>query len=367
MGYSKCFEGGKVVASDTCLEPWNVLRIQAGGNCYFCTPAFSKVKYSLGNILTDDFDDIWNGETARRVREDVYKNIYSYCKTNLCCKVMYKDNKNVLNVPDDDDIYVAKPPKQIYFAFDYTCSQSCVFCRDSIIKFPKEENELYFNAINKKIMPYINQCCEIEMNGIGEFIDSPYIGSFIKKAVEVNPQIKFSLISNGLNFTKENIEKLGLENRITDIKISLHSATQNTYKKIFRQDNFQKVIKNLEYISSLKAENKIKAFSLMFVICSLNYKEIPEFCDFAAKYGAIPAFSCLNNTSTVYTLKMPDSYPFDCNSIYYNDFVKIMQDKRIDKYRHLLSSELTNLKKNTFFKSSQNLILYYLRKHKIKI
>ena len=350
-----------MVEKETCLKPWNVLRIQAGGNCYFCTPAFSKKKYFLGNILTDDFEKIWNGETARKVREDVYKNIYSYCKTNLCCKTIYRDNKNVLNIPDESDITIAKPPMQIYFAFDYTCSQSCVFCRDSIIKFPPKGNEMYFNAINKKIMPHIKQCCEIEMNGIGEFIDSPYIADFVKKAVELNPEIKFSLISNGLNFTKENIEKFGLENRITDIKISLHSATPNTYEKIFRRDNFQKVIKNVEYISKLKAENKIKTFSLMFVICSLNYKEIPDFCELADKYGAIPAFSCLNDTSTEYTSKYPDSYPFDCNSIYYNDFVKIMQDKRIDKYRQFLSAELTNLKKNNFFKSAQNLISYYLR------
>ena len=54
---------------------------------------------------------------------------------------------------------------------------------------------------------------------------------------------------------------------------------------------FDKVMKNLEYISQLKKDQKIDEITLVFIINTLNYKEMKDFVKIAKKLDAKISFS----------------------------------------------------------------------------
>ncbi len=65
-----------------CNAPFRSLMINAKGDCYFCAFAFGKNLDSfLGNILDveDAFNDIWNGENARKIRKSILDGTYEHC------------------------------------------------------------------------------------------------------------------------------------------------------------------------------------------------------------------------------------------------------------------------------------------------
>jgi radical SAM protein with 4Fe4S-binding SPASM domain len=53
-----------------CPKPWQNLMIKVDGRCYFCC-FISPEDGALGNIATEEFDEIWNGAKARRIRHQI--------------------------------------------------------------------------------------------------------------------------------------------------------------------------------------------------------------------------------------------------------------------------------------------------------
>ncbi len=55
-----------------CYSPWTELYIQYYGGVRLCCEFFSK-KYDIGNILEDDFKEIWNGSKMKKIRKRFIK------------------------------------------------------------------------------------------------------------------------------------------------------------------------------------------------------------------------------------------------------------------------------------------------------
>jgi len=53
-----------------CSKPWQNVMIKVNGNCYFCC-FISPEDGVLGNIATQQFDEIWDGDKARRIRREI--------------------------------------------------------------------------------------------------------------------------------------------------------------------------------------------------------------------------------------------------------------------------------------------------------
>ena len=61
-----------------CLKPWRRPTITASGEVMLC------LDYSIGNIMRDDFNDIWNGETANRLRSEL-RQLERFPMCMRCC------------------------------------------------------------------------------------------------------------------------------------------------------------------------------------------------------------------------------------------------------------------------------------------
>lgn len=98
----------------------------------------------------------------------------------------------------------------------------------------------------------------------------------------VNPQLKFSLITNSTVIpdpAREVLEQI----RIRHITISLNAATRSTYQRVSQNDFFDQVLENTVYLRDLGLTHPVARFPiyLSFVIMRSTYHEIPEFVGLA--------------------------------------------------------------------------------------
>lgn len=152
---------------------------------------------------------------------------------------------------------------------------------------------------------------------------------------KLNNNIKIHLQTNGVLFTEENWNKLYKlhENHIAAI-VSLDAGTEESYNYTRKGGDWKKLMKNLEYISNLFEEEKLKFVRLDFVVQNKNYKEISLFIDIAKKYNFYCYLSRIVNwhRGTYTDEQFKEHNIFDVNHPNHQDFIKIInQDFNYDK------------------------------------
>lgn len=342
---------------DLCLNPWNYFCIEADGNCFFCCSSYLNDNYYIGNIVDNSLDEIWNGESALKFRQSVLKKEYTHCNINECSNV-YKKYKKFYSYNQSGNKIDNGLPTVIQLNFDYTCDQKCIFCRDKINSLLPEQKIQYEKILNDKLLPIAENFKLLIFNGVGEFFNSKITQDFIKKVIEINPDCKFELYTNGIHCTPENLKKLNIEDKIIEYHVSVNAAKKSTYEKIFRSNNFNKVINNLEYISKLTIGNKPVNITLGFVINSINYKDMKKFVKLAKKLKVQISFTLTQVFNETSFIKNEREYavflPIHRN---YNEFVDIINDD-IFKTDFCHFDFNSNLKKISLIESLKNKFEY---------
>lgn len=320
-----------------CKHPFNTIQIQNTGEVYCCCCYWTDF-YSFGNIFEKSFDEIWNGEKAKEFRRQFIENNYQYCKLDLCEPFSQKFE------PD----YTSDYPKKVEFSYDRRCNVRCIFCRNEKNKEEEEYNRQKEKRIEENFdrifTPIIEKAEIVEMNSAGELFASKHSIEIVKKIIKINPNIEFSIISNGTLFTKEMIESLDLKNRLSSVIISIHAATEKTYNKLVEHGNFKAVMKNLEYLSELKKQGILKGLQLNFVVTSINYKEMEKFAKLAKKLDARAFF--INYHRQIDSDELMKNLDVSLPSHpKYNDLVKILSNPIFKDENCILNEYLQNLKK----------------------
>lgn len=324
--------------SKYCIHPFQSIQIQNTGEVYCCCCYWTNF-YSFGNIFEQSFDEIWNGEKAQRFREQFLNQEFKYCKLNECEPYIPSE----IFTPN----LTCEYPKQIEFSYDRRCNVRCIFCRNEINK----EEELYNREKEKKIeenfdsifTPILQKAEIVELNSAGELFASKHSMEIVKKVININPNIKFKIISNGILFTKEIIETLGLKERMITVTISMHSATEKTYNKLVKNGNFKALIENVKYLSLLKKQGFLQNLQLNFVVTSINYNEMIKFAHFAKEMQAKAFFINYHRQIDDNELekKLDISLPTHKN---YNNLIKILKNPIFKKDFCYVNDYLKNLK-----------------------
>ena len=320
--------------------------IDADGYVRICCEDWCN-SYSLGNILEDDFETILNSEKTKSFLNQFKNQKFTYCNLQKCPVAR--------EVSDEEyDLLTEKSSKgtmrSIRLIYDITCNCQCIFCRPTINPYrPKNISDtLRMNSEIRKILPVINsRKWTLSINGAGEFLASPSYRSLVKDVVSNYPDIKFDLISNGTLLSERVITGIGLTDRINLIEISVHAYHKETYNKLVKGSNFDNVVKNLEYISYLHKQGKIKGFFMNFVVTSLNYTEMVDFIEWALTLGAKPMFLNLIHIRGVSKECYDQLNISNPNHPEYNRFVQYL--KKVYPYKdkiniplHYLELEETN-------------------------
>ncbi len=307
-----------------CPMIFSSMEVRMDGNAYFCC----EHKYnnlSLGNIYKDDLNDIWNSKLAVTIREEALKGKYPYCKGNVCLRLAkeipdFVSVKSIF-IPHPEPV-MTKTPYYIAISKIKDCNARCIFCSDEIYKTP--DNEL--NNIISILKNYKDlKCLTIWDSGDAFSLISQ---KFIKLISEEFPDLRFKLMTNGILADKETINRLNLVNRIEELDISINAVNAATHNKIFRtgKNAFKKLIKNLEYIKTLK----INTFNINFVVCKYNWKEMKKFIKLGKKYNARVLFW------EVRLYGNSDKLQYD----YYDIAVHLRFHKDYKKFKKYLSSKV---------------------------
>ena len=339
-------------SKDFCKNPWNCFELNNDGRCFFCNPCFSNFN-SIGNIFEQNIDEIWNGEKAQKFRQDILDKKYTYCNYDVC-------NGNKTDIPEYSGT-IAPYPEYINLGYDYSCAQRCIICRDEYKMMPQEEITKWESRIDSHIIPITSKAKYMFINCRGEFFDSKHTQKMAAAIINNNPGIKIDFISNGIKCNEENLKKHNLLDRLFKVHISLHAASRKTYKKIFRVDKFNEVMKNARYISSLKKSGKIDTFEIMFVIVDENYKDMPAFVKLAEEPDAKACFSACIGGYAKYIMNREDYAVFYQNHHNYNHFVRMLKNPIFNSSHCFLPNYLRELKPVSHIHSLKNKIKFFAR------
>ncbi|MCR5261993.1 MAG: SPASM domain-containing protein [Candidatus Gastranaerophilales bacterium] len=273
------FQHNFLALDKPCSFPFEFMEIHEEGKIYPCCPNFVDFK-PMGNFYDQDLFSIWNGKKFKELRNKLLKGDFSSCNRNICCYNPAEYTK---------DFNAAKQlPINIHLCYDQECNYKCITCRDEIFTNSDEELAKLNNEILPKILPFISKLDEIEFSG-GDPLASRHSRKLIYEVNKSNPNINISINTQGYFLDENNMKELGIT-KLYSVGMSIHSATRKTYEKIMRQDSFDRIMKNLEFISGWKKQGKLENLRIHFVVHLMNYKEMPAFVKIAEKFDAIAYF-----------------------------------------------------------------------------
>ncbi len=308
-----------------CKAPFFYIEVFGNGDIYNCCPAY--IKYPIGNFYKNSIEEIWNSDKAKTIRKQILKNNYAACRVELCANNSNPALKELEYVDTKIELKEEMPlPKFVKFCHDFECNVHCITCRKNIMCQPKEELERLNNEIDKYYLPILKGAETVCMNGSGDCLAARHGRILLKRIADAYPNIKFDLHTNGLLCNEKNLKELNILDRLSVVEISLHATTKETYDKIVLGSNWDKVIKNIEWLAKLKKQGKIDDLLLFFVVDNINYKEMPDFVKLAEKYEAQAYFWTYRNWGVQNEKEAREMSIFDIKHRDYNKLVKILHN-----------------------------------------
>jgi MoaA/NifB/PqqE/SkfB family radical SAM enzyme len=315
--------------------------VKASGECYSCCGDFTN-KYSFGNIFKMSFENIWYSEKAETFRKSILNKTYCFCNLEKCNERI--SNKEMYENRYRDGVLLF--PDQILFSLDMSCNIRCIFCRDKMFMNDEAYCEKYMPLIDSCFVPMLKDASLLSSNGSGEVLVSKLCRTMIKKGCAKYPDLKVSLITNGLLCDENNFKELGILDRVASVSITVNAATEETYNKIMKGGNWKKLMKNLEYLSSLKKNSLIKKVVIKMVVSSLNFREMKGFVEIARKFDFFASLWPMYNWNSNREI----SRNFEKFEVWkkthpnYDDLVEILQDDIFNSKRCKLNPILLGVK-----------------------
>lgn len=320
---------GAKMTPKICLKPFKKLEIDSFGNVYTCCPCYINC-YNISNIFDENIksiEDIWNSEKAKNLREKMMKGDYSFCNFDICREPEFVEN---------DGSYTTTPdlPEIVTLSYDKVCNIQCITCRNEIIKKDAERTEKVNEKLDSIIIPLLKNTKELTISGSGEALYSKHSRELIKKLTKTNESIKFVIYTNGILFNEQNCKILGLTNRVQSVFVSMHAFHKEIYDKIMIGSNLTTVMKNLEYISEMKKQNKINMATINCVISDINYKEIPYMIDYAKSLDIDISFSIYTPWGADLDKNYDELAVWEPTHKNYKDFVDVIKQAKNAAYKN---------------------------------
>jgi len=332
-----------------CHKLFSFLEISTDGSCWICCPAWLPEK--IGNILTDDFQEIWNGEVSQNLRNQVYTGDWCYCNHDLCPYIVSDSLPLLEDINNDrfltdyskdaikkNKVILEEMPTSIHFSEDRSCNLYCPSCRLEKILLSRESAEyIQKKKINDKICEIFlktptDRKFEIYVTGSGD----PFASVIYREMLEnINghdfPNLIINLNTNGVMFTSKMWKKLEkIQHNLHNCRISFDAGTKETYENKTRLGgNWELLIENCRYLNERSKEFSNFNIHFDFVVQKDNYKEMKTYIELILENfdnASSIHFSKLNDWNTW------DKKQFDEHAIWkiehpeFNLFLNILKD-----------------------------------------
>lgn len=286
-----------------CHNPFEWFEIHPDGKVFSCCPAW--LKRPLGNLLTDNLDDIWNGAIARELRRSIHDGSFRHCNRGRCPRLangtapvgVFSELRFglVRDVFEAEQVVLPWGPKKLNLCYDRSCNLACSSCRSGVYVASEEERrraEYLSGRVQRELAP---QARQLIISGTGD----PFASSSYRRLLEEfvphdYPQLEsIHLHSNGLLWNAAAWQSIqAAQPFIRTAEISIDAASSATYAAN-RGGDFEQLLENLTFLASLPI-----AITLSFVVQQNNYHEMADFVSLAQGFGFAVYFSQLVNWGT---------------------------------------------------------------------
>ncbi len=293
------------------------------------------VDCSMGNLKENDFFDVWNSDTAQKIRESILDQSFQFCDEKRCFALRERKLPNAEKINNQVHrdiiknklIVLKKGPKAVNFGYDCTCNLNCQSCRKEY--FVSHDDLKAEEAVHQKaISKYLKDTKRLILSGMGDPFASRLYRKFLKDFnTKEFPALKIQIVTNGLLLTQNLWKTLSnCYGAIDKISISFDAATEKTYKKI-RGGDFKTLIKNMEFISRIRQKNLIKDLCIDFVVQASNYKEMKLFVEMGKEFKCdYVAFKHIDNWGTYTEEEFKDIAVHNPSHPEHSDFLEILAD-----------------------------------------
>ena len=259
-----------------CPRPFDTLLIDKQGSCYTCE-CQSWLPQSIGNLRVKGLNEILKSELRDHLQSTITDGTYRYCNENQCS---YIKSDAMLN---------SRPVhlQHLRLAIDDSCNLRCPSCRKELI-FHKEGPAYRLgirlaDKINEWLKDY-KHAIQVHLGSDGDPFASHVYRHFMEQTPE-RDNIKYSILTNGLMLKDFAPRVPKVIRNLKELGVSIDGATRETYERLRLGGKWEKIIENLEHISSLKGQHGFR-FVLHFVVQKDNYHEIETMIDLGEQYGA---------------------------------------------------------------------------------
>jgi|GEM_PF-802282 len=275
------------LAAHTCSRPWSHVEMTEPGNAHLCCPTWLPV--SIGNLAESSSDQMWHSEAAEAIRASVVDGTFSFCNKLHCPHIASR------SLPEKKAEAVFLPaariknaPAEVTLSYDASCNLACPMCRKDFITATRAEQE----AMDKRFVPWVEAAVAradtLYLNGSGDVFGSKHSRDLLSRMTrERYPNLLFRIITNGLLLDERAYRELDLAGRIGTLEVSIDAATAETYSVVRRGGNFDRLMKNLEFLDGLRISGKDSFnLELMYVVSAHNFREMPAFVHLAKRFHA---------------------------------------------------------------------------------
>lgn len=286
-----------------CRNPFEWFELHPDGQVFACCPAW--LKQPLGNLLTDDVADIWNGPTARGLRRSVSDGSFRHCNRKRCPRLacITSPVQSVAELKDPMLIEVLEKrktilpwgPRRLNLCYDRSCNLACKSCRGEHFVATAEERSRAARLSEIVRRDLAGQAHQLILCGTGDPFASEAYRQLLEEVNDRNyPQLEsIHLHTNGLLWTEAAWRAMpSAQPYIRSAEISVDAASAATYR-LNRGGNFERLLENMTFLATLPV-----AITLSFVVQQNNYREMPDFVGLARRFGFSVYFSQLVNWGT---------------------------------------------------------------------
>lgn len=260
-----------------CPTPFAYLEIHKNG-VFSCCPSWLPNK--VGSI--DNIENIWDSKELKEVQDSILDGSYKFCSKTECpylsslIQTNGIDSKTFVEKSKFNKSIYKSGPTNINFAFDRSCNLSCPSCRNVAIMANGKEIEFIDNTIDKVIETYGKTMSLLYLSGSAD----PFASKSIRRLLLNFDRSKMPKVStihlhtNALLLNKSMWDKLShIHDLIKTIEISVDASNKETYEIIRRGGDWDILIENLKFISTINLKDK----RISFVVQDTNYSQMEDF------------------------------------------------------------------------------------------
>lgn len=287
-----------------CTRPFGWFEVHPDGSVFLCCPAW--LKRSIGNLLLQPVEEIWNGPVAQEIRKSILNGSFHNCRRNRCPHLLNRTEpiSTVTQVTDEKteaalatkSSLLAYLPRHLNLCFDHSCNLACPSCRKQILQAEGEDLDRAGQINDILLKELIPTAHSITLSGFGDpFGSATYLALLRQLNQHDFPQLQqLRLHTNGQLLTEKRWQGLPeLQALVSEIEISIDAATEQTYRLNRPGGDFSRLLRNLEFLSTTSAE-----LTLSMVVQQNNWREIPQLLALAHKWRAKLYLSQLVNWGT---------------------------------------------------------------------